>query len=142
MFLLVRWQIQPTRENYNRLPEHVRPRPIQLYRPHPAWTDHLPFPGMREMLIHSYDPNAAEQYPFENFFIPFTTTLSVNWPYEEMDTLLQLPDSDEFIINPVFERHIRRVENWTLGEAFHETLPGLTGTYTLKKDRVGGMAEP
>jgi hypothetical protein len=43
MFLVMRWQIEPTRENYDRLPDWVTPRPCQLFTPHPAWIDHLPW---------------------------------------------------------------------------------------------------
>ncbi|KAK1597585.1 BZIP transcription factor [Colletotrichum navitas] len=129
MFLIMRWQISPTQENYDRLPEWVRPRPSQLFTEHPAWIDHVPFPAMRDKLCRDYNPR---EYLFDTFFVPFTTTLSLNWPYEETDTLLQVPDSDEVVINPVFERHLRRLENWTLGQAFHQTFPKLAGTYNLK----------
>lgn len=136
MFLLMRWQIHPSQENYERLPEFVRPLPGQLYTPHPAWLDSLPFPAMRERLITDYAP--PETFPFEHFFIPFTTTLSLNWPYEDTDTLLQSPESDELMINPVFERHLRRLENWTLGDSFARAFPQLEGTYILKVDGPGG----
>lgn len=130
MFLIMRWQIHPSQDNYDRLPDFVRPSDPQLYHPHAAWIDHLPFPAMRDRLIREYMPPAV--FPFENFFVPFTTTLSLNWPYEDTDTLLQSPDTDELMINPVFERHLRRAENWTLGEAFARTFPMLDGTYNFK----------
>ncbi|KAK1724471.1 BZIP transcription factor [Colletotrichum acutatum] len=130
MFLIMRWQISPTQENYDRLPEWARPRPTQLFTEHPAWIDHVPFPAMRDKLCRDYNPR---EYLFDNFFVPFTTTLSLNWPYEETDTLLQVPESDEVLINPVFERHLRRLENWTLGQAFNQTFPKLRETYNLKE---------
>ncbi|POS77780.1 BZIP transcription factor [Diaporthe helianthi] len=135
MFLLMRWQIHPSQENYERLPGFMRPLPGQLYTPHPAWLDSLPFSAMRERLITDYSP--PETFPFEHFFIPFTTTLSLNWPYEDTDTLLQSAESDELMINPVFERHLRRPENWTLGDAFARAFPALEGTYNLKVDGPG-----
>ena len=131
MFLLMRWQISPSRENYERLPAWMAPQPAQLDTPHPAWFDHLPFPRMRERLARTYQPN---EFPFENFFIPFTTTLSLNWPYEDIDTLLQSPDTSELMINPVFERHLRRLGNWTLGDAFAKAFPQLAGTFNLKSE--------
>ncbi|KAK8039162.1 hypothetical protein PG993_007573 [Apiospora rasikravindrae] len=131
MFLVMRWQISPSKENYDLLPPWARLQPSQVYISHPAWIDHLPFPHMRERMAKDYNP---ADYFFENFFIPFTTTLSLNWPYEETDCLLQSPDGDELLINPVFERHMRRLENWTLGDAFHQTFPQLDGTYNLKRD--------
>ncbi|KAL2056049.1 hypothetical protein ABVK25_003691 [Lepraria finkii] len=44
MFLIMRWQISPTQETYDRLPDWVTPRPSQIFTPHPAWIDHLPGP--------------------------------------------------------------------------------------------------
>jgi len=43
MFLVMRWCVEPTQENYERLPEWVRPRPSQLFTPHPIWVDYLPW---------------------------------------------------------------------------------------------------
>lgn len=130
MFLVMRWQIEPTQENYDRLPEWMVPLPCQTTIPHAAWLDHVPFPKMRERLILDHNPSL---YPFDNFFVPFTTTLSLSWPYEETDTLLQDPDSDELMINPVFERHLRNLDNWKLGGAFAKAFPNLAGTFNLKQ---------
>ncbi|KAH9871425.1 hypothetical protein IAQ61_005604 [Plenodomus lingam] len=83
MYLLMRWQIEPTQENYDRLPHWITPRPSQLFTTHPAWFDHLPWPRLRDKMI--------DQQPFvqfEHFFIPYTTTVSLNWPYEPRDCLL------------------------------------------------------
>ena len=131
MFLVMRWQISPTKENYERLPEWMRPLESQVYHPHPAWMDHLPFARMRDKLVREYRPNEC---PFDNFFVPFTKTLSLNWPYEDTDTLLQSLDGEELMVNPVFERHIRNQDNWTLGEAFTNAFPSL-------EDYVNGRAK-
>lgn len=136
MFLVMRWQISPTQETYDRLPDWVTPRPSQLFTPHPAWVDHLPWPRMRDRMVHLY-PSIA----LENFFVPYTTTLSLNWPYDPSDTLLALPDSDELSINPVFERHMRDLNNWTLGPAFAKAFPLLVETTKIKTE-VGGRVNP
>ncbi|KAF4962218.1 hypothetical protein FSARC_9696 [Fusarium sarcochroum] len=128
MFLVMRWQIAPTQENYDRLPEWMTPCPSQTSISHAAWLDHIPFPKMRDRLVRDHNPLL---YPFDNFFVPFTTTLSLSWPYEETDTLLSSPDSEEVMINPVFERHLRNLDNWKLGDAFAKAFPTLSGTFNL-----------
>ncbi|KID67198.1 hypothetical protein MAN_03956, partial [Metarhizium hybridum] len=128
MFHLMRWQISPTRDNFKLIPECMIPKQPQMDYAHPAWLDLLPFPTMRERLIQIWNPH---QYDLDNWFIPFTTSLRVSWPYEETDALLMLPDSDEVVINPVFERHIRNPDNWKLGERFARAFPELAGTYQL-----------
>ncbi|KAJ5135446.1 uncharacterized protein N7515_004724 [Penicillium bovifimosum] len=130
MFLLMRWQIYPTQENYERLPEWFTPRSTQLLHPHPAWMDYVPWPGMRDRIVTSY-----QSYPFENWFIPFTSELSLNWPYEDTDCLLSAGDSDELVINPVFERHLRNLCNWSLGPCFAEAYPALADTAQIKPKR-------
>ncbi|GFF39074.1 probable GTP cyclohydrolase-2 [Aspergillus udagawae] len=127
MFLLMRWQIYPTPENYERLPDWLTPRPSQLLTPHPAWIDYLPWPRMRDRLVGSY-----QDYPFDQWFIPFTRTLSVNWPYEATDCLLSTSDHEDLIINPVFERHLRNLNNWSLGPAFAEAHPQMAETARIK----------
>lgn len=129
MFLLMRWQISPTPENYDRLPEWAAPRTGQLFTPHPAWIDQLPWPRMRDRLVRDYSPR---EYLFDNFITPFTATLSVNWPYDPSEAVL-LAD-DDWVINPVFERHLRNLENWSLGPAFANAYPRLAGTYRLKTE--------
>ena len=136
MFLIMRWQIYPTQENYERLPDWITPRASQLFTPHPAWIDYLPWPKMRDKLVECYD-----DYPFEAFTLPYTTTLSVNWPYEPTDALLSSSESDELMINPVFERHLRNLSNWSLGPAFARAHPALADVARIKNDenRTPGM---
>ncbi|KAI1269814.1 hypothetical protein F5Y18DRAFT_110933 [Xylariaceae sp. FL1019] len=131
MFLVMRWQVSPTAENWELMPPLARPVQAQIEVPHPAWMDNLPFPAMRDKIARDWSP---AEFAFDEFFIPFTTTLSLNWPYEETDALLRSPIGNEIIINPVFERHLRNNDNWTLGPAFDQAFPSLRGTYNLKWD--------
>jgi hypothetical protein len=128
MFLLMRWQISPTRDNMHLIPECLAPKLSQMERAHPAWLDLIPFPALRERLVQIWNPR---RYDLDNWFIPFTTSLRVTWPYEEEDVLLLLPDSEEVVINPVFERHIRNQDNWKLGERFARAFPELVGYFPL-----------
>ncbi len=115
MFLLLRWQIEPTPEHYERIPDFLRPTEQQCREPHPAWIDYAPWPGMRDRMIAVTARNArrasttapsskaslsaspstvdtdTEAYPFEDFFIPYTTTFSVNWPGADHDVLVRNP---------------------------------------------------
>ncbi|KAL7808354.1 hypothetical protein V8C44DRAFT_336154 [Trichoderma aethiopicum] len=138
MFLFMRWQISPTKENLERLPEWIRPLPCQFEMPHAAWMDFLPYPEMRERVIKANNPDV---FYFDNFFLPFTSTLTLSWPYEEAHTLLRNPDSDEIMINPVFESHMRNLNNWKLGRIFAESFPMLADTCQYRPD-AGGQEAP
>ncbi|KAG5983046.1 hypothetical protein E4U43_006328, partial [Claviceps pusilla] len=132
MFLVMRWQISPTRENYERLPPWMRPQQSQLDLAHPAWIDNIPFPAMRDRLTRICS-SRPDEYELGQFFIPYTTTLRVSWPYEETDALLILPDCDDVVINPVFERHLRDIGHWKLGESFARAFPELADTFGLER---------
>ena len=127
VFLVMRWQISLTQETYERLPDWITPRPSQLFTPHPIWMDYLPWPRMRDKMVHLYP-----KIPFNSFFIPYTATLSLNWPYEASDCLLSVPGSEELSINPVFEQHMRDLSNWTLGPAFAKAFPVLAETTKIR----------
>ena len=72
--------------------------------------------------------------PLDIFFIPFTRTLSLNWPYEPMEVVLQGQLPDELVLNPAFERHLRDLNNWSLGPAFARAFPELVETTRIKDD--------
>lgn len=84
---------------------------------------------MRDKMVQVYPT-----IPFDNFFIPYTTTISLNWPYESMDTLLTIPGTEELGVNPVFERHLRDIANWSLGPAFAKAHPCLAETVKIKPE--------
>ena len=127
MFLIMRWQIWPSQETYDDLPEWITPRASQLFTPHPAWIDHIPWPRMRDKMVRAYP-----SIPIDDFFIPYTTTVSINWPYDPKQVLLATPGSEELSINPSFERHMRDLGNWSLGPAFAKAHPLLNNTFRIK----------
>ncbi|KAM3479697.1 hypothetical protein MY5147_001610 [Beauveria neobassiana] len=143
MFLVMRWQVAPTRENYDRLPPWARPLRAQLSDAHPPWIDHVPFPRMRAALVRAYASGTGEgerAYPFDHFSVPYTKTLTLSWPYRDTDTLLQSPHSEELMINPVFERHLRNLDNWRLGTAFAKAFPELADMANIPEAEP--LAEP
>lgn len=132
MFVVARWCLFPTQENYERMPEWMHPRSSQLLTAHPAWIDYLPWPLVRDRVIAN-----QRDYHFDIWFIPYTVGLSVNWPYGPMDCLLSTSENEDAVINPVFEKHIRKLDNWSLAPEFIETFPALKGTANIKpQERV------
>lgn len=83
-------------------------------------------PHMRRVLTLS---SVDAPVKFEEFFVPYTTTLSLNWPYPKDQVLIQSASADEnaMTMNPVFEAHLRDLGNWSLGKEFEGTFPGLVG---------------
>ncbi|KAK0254048.1 hypothetical protein LTR35_018345 [Friedmanniomyces endolithicus] len=115
MFLIMRWSICPCEACYERLPEWVRPVAEQLDIPHTT-------PFMRKRLAASSTP-----VRFDEFFVPYTTTLSLNWPHPTSQVLLPASPAEGggVKMNPVFESHLRGLESWSLGADFQRAFPDL-----------------
>jgi Domain of unknown function (DUF3425) len=145
MFLVMRWQVEPTKENYDRIPEWVRPRPEQLFISHPHWLDYIPWyvcpfelsgrilttlrPLLRVATIQK-----KPHVEFDNFFVPYTVSLSLNWPYSPETCLTpnpilasqRLEDQNNepiYALSPTYETHLRELGNWSLGPEFRDTFP-------------------
>ena len=88
----------------------------------------MPWPKARDVMIRD-----SAAYPNMDFSIPYTQSLSVNWPYEDLDTVLEHAPG-EFIVNPVFERHLRNLDNWSLGPQFARVFPALEPHIRIKVD--------
>lgn len=135
MFLILRWQICPTQEHYERMPECCRPTTTQLENPHVCWADFLPFPHMRNQLaLNDIDVK------IDDFFVPYTRTLSVNWPLPHDCILLRASESGtdhstSLEMNPAFEYHALNIDNWSLGQVFRDTFPHLIDERIKIKDR-------
>lgn len=125
MFLIMRWLIDPTQENYDRMPEWVTPRPSQLFNNHPFWFDYIPWyvlfphiydsdekpngkqpPTLNEQKANHCRPRMRDTFcidpmsvDFDRFFIPYTTTISINWPHNPRDVLI--PASKAHAYTPV-----------------------------------------
>ncbi|PNS20940.1 hypothetical protein CAC42_2871 [Sphaceloma murrayae] len=130
-YFLLQWIISPTQEMFDRLPTWLRPTRLQLERQHSMWIDMLPWPQLRDKAMSN-----PQSYPF-NFFYNFTSQLSLNFPYEASLCLLQKSQSgsassidgdnadEHWVINPIFEAHIRELHNWTMSEGGDGELEGL-----------------
>jgi len=125
MFLVMRWMICPCKPCYERLPEWSRPLKEQLEIPHPTWYDYVPWPAIRLGLI-----TRTPEVRFDNFFVPFMTRLSVNWPYPTNEIFADSgqeggASEEDVRMSPVFESHLMRLHNWSIANVFKTTFPHL-----------------
>lgn len=123
---------------------------------HPSFqsqTDNIPRPRLRDATVQT------TPFPqFDSFFVPYTTTLSLNWPYTDSDVLLPSatpqnngtnsaaspgsisshvsdPNEPFWRMNPVFETHVRDLRNWSLGTLFRDAYPQWAETVRIKEGR-------
>lgn len=146
-FYIVRWLISPTQENYEMIPEHNRPIEEQIRVPHPIWVDIIQWPALRAKLVYQF-PGLS----LEAFFLPYTSSLSVNWPDpDDVWTCVfrvrrqatrsdgDSRDAEGFTEDirplPAYEQHVRNLDNWSVGPEFAEAFPWLAGTTRIKEQK-------
>ena len=77
---------------------------------------------MRDLLIA--DP---EKYPFVIFSEMFSHHVTINWPYDPLDSITPTSrDDSEKVLNPIFEKYIRRLRNWTVSSEFESYYPEMS----------------
>lgn len=108
--IFLRWCLCPTKENYEAVPDFLKPTPLQRRVPHPVWVDLVIWPDVRDSLIRGGDYSTFELFRFVT-----GNTVSVNWPYTEAHTFMKCGDGKRLALNPIFEAHIRNLENYTVG---------------------------
>ncbi|KAL2834560.1 hypothetical protein BJY01DRAFT_83820 [Aspergillus pseudoustus] len=118
MYRTMRWQISPTDATYEEMPRWLRPTATQITVPHAAWIDNIPWPRVRDLLIEN-----PTKHPFALFSELYSQNISINWPYDKMDCVSTQGDNVQ--LNPIFEKHIRNLNNWTVAKPFQEYLPDM-----------------
>lgn len=64
-------------------------------------------------------------YRFEVFSEVYSHTISVNWPYDIDDAFTTDASTGHLVIAPIFEKHVRRLSNWTVSKEFEDCFPDL-----------------
>ena len=79
-------------------------------------------PGVRDLLIAH-----PEKYPFVVFSEMYSHHVTINWPYDPLDSVTSAgPDDSKEVLNPIFEKHIRRLSNWTVSREFESYYPEMS----------------
>ncbi|KAH7396958.1 hypothetical protein DE146DRAFT_789583 [Phaeosphaeria sp. MPI-PUGE-AT-0046c] len=120
MALLLRWLISPTQSNFEAMPGFLKPVEAQLTTPHPIWIDTIVWPKAREQILQHMDWSE-----FDDLRQIIGRTVSVHWPYD-IASLLTVVSQNELQLSPLFESHVRRLENWTVGPDLMEKFPFLS----------------
>jgi len=128
MYYLARWFVCPCTPCLEDCPVWARPLPEAVENQHPVWIDYLPWPNMRRKLYLARTPGTRPH--FEDFFVTFTSTMSVNWPYPQSSCLNITPsrtpgDLPSIELSRAFIDHVSQLDNWSIGPAFASAFPEL-----------------
>jgi hypothetical protein len=128
MYYVTRWFLCPCETCLDHCLPWCRPVPEARENTHPPWIDYLPWPTMRRKLILARTPGT--RINFDDFFVTFTYTMSINWPYPQASCLTTTPSNvpgepPVVELSAAFIEHIRRLDNWSIGPEFAQNFPEL-----------------
>ncbi|KAK0116906.1 hypothetical protein ONS96_012752 [Cadophora gregata f. sp. sojae] len=118
VYHFVQWQILPSLETYQNLPDWFCPRPSQMITAHPFWTSLAIWGELRDVMVGD-----QEKYATEEFMNLYQNCISVNWPFRDEDILMFV--GEEVRVTDAFIRHIETQANWSLSEPFQRRYPEL-----------------
>lgn len=127
MFYFTRWYIAPSVDTYTAIPASHVPTEEQLRVPHPIWIDYIPWPKMRSKMVYHYP-----HLPLDNFFYPYTTTLSLSFKSAEVNACVYRGQNDAMRVHPDLDAHWRKIESWTVSPYFAEMLPMLADSCFIR----------
>lgn len=70
-----------------------------------------------------------DKYSFEEFSEVYSSNVTISWMHDNADIIVETsgihnPErTTQAVINPIFERHIRNLDNWTVNETFARIYP-------------------
>lgn len=114
----IRWLVCRSKETYEGMPTFMRPTELQRTVPHAAWISMIPWPAVRDAIILGMPMSR-----FEEMRRVLGPLLKVNWPHHDSTALVESPGRQTLMLQPRFEAHIRRLENWTCSARLSEAFP-------------------
>jgi hypothetical protein len=138
MYYVTRWFICPCETCSEQCLPWCRPVPEARDNTHAVWIDYLPWPSMRRKLILAR--TQGTRINFDDFFVTFTYTMSINWPYPQATCLTTTPSNipgepPVVELSPAFIEHIRGLDNWSVGPEFASNFPELIDEHVRVVER-------
>ncbi|ETI20270.1 hypothetical protein G647_08304 [Cladophialophora carrionii CBS 160.54] len=122
---MMRWHLVPTQENYQRIPDMMKPTPTQCMIPHIGAIETIPLPPVRDAAINK----------LRDWLTPLIEAeWSVNWPHSvemavERDSL-----TGATVLTQRFHEHVTRYDNWSVAGRFLIAFPEVAGQIRLHED--------
>ncbi|KIW35299.1 uncharacterized protein PV07_02002 [Cladophialophora immunda] len=119
-YRLLLYRINPTKENLDRVPPFLRPRPSQERIEHPIVIDFFIWPGLRDRLVFNHDRYSRTGH----FSAAYCSYVRFCWPFPD-NYILARDTSNNYKVSQLFEKYAYDVNNWTVDERFFTSLPEL-----------------
>ncbi|KAI9370180.1 hypothetical protein BJX61DRAFT_107607 [Aspergillus egyptiacus] len=119
MYRFLRWRLCPDEETQRDVPTWLYPTEIQKTVPHPVCIDFLPWPGLRDRLIHNVQQIKDPRHSVINYM----RSIHFRWP-EDQD-FIYTTENGELMPTQSFETGLYAYENWQVSREWATMFPKL-----------------
>ncbi|EXJ54635.1 hypothetical protein A1O7_09976 [Cladophialophora yegresii CBS 114405] len=122
---MMRWHLVPTQENYQRIPDMMKPTPTQCMIPHIGAIETIPLPPVRD----------AATNKLRDWLTPLIEAeWSVNWPHSVEMAVERDSSTGGTVLTQRFHDHVTRYDNWSVAGRFLSAFPEVAGQIRLHED--------
>ncbi|KAF2820135.1 hypothetical protein CC86DRAFT_305466 [Ophiobolus disseminans] len=122
-FKLLKYYLNATKEELDKVPEWLRPSPSQSSTKHPVAVDFFAWPTFRDRLVQ----NHAEIFQNGDLSNCYSQYLRFDWPFAFEDAFFFDEDAGMHYPSPLFERYHCDMKYWTVDERFYGRFPEMKG---------------
>ncbi|KAF2467256.1 uncharacterized protein BDR25DRAFT_376162 [Lindgomyces ingoldianus] len=118
-FKLLKYYLNATKEELEKVPEWLRPSPSQARTKHPIALDFFAWPTLRDRLVQKH----TEIFQTQELSRCYSHYLRFDWPFTFEDAFFFDEMVQAYYPSPLFERYHRDLKYWTVTDKFYELCP-------------------
>ncbi|KAF1947208.1 hypothetical protein EJ02DRAFT_417803 [Clathrospora elynae] len=122
-FKLLKYYLNPTKEELNKVPEWLRPSVLQSSIIHPIALNFFAWPSLRSRLLS----NHSSIFQTSNLLTCYSRYLRFDWPFAFEDAFIMDQATGGHVPSPVLEKYHGDLRRWGVGERFYEEFPEIRG---------------
>ncbi|KAH8726870.1 hypothetical protein GQ44DRAFT_650016 [Phaeosphaeriaceae sp. PMI808] len=134
-FKLLRYYLNATKAELNKVPRWLRPSRSQSSTKHPISIDFFAWPTLRDRLVQ----NHHEMFETGALSVAYSQFVHFDWPFAFEDMFFFDDLTGVHFPSPLFERYHRDLKYWTVDGKFYERFPELVSDIEGDRRRFRGV---
>ncbi|EXK88757.1 hypothetical protein FOQG_08052 [Fusarium oxysporum f. sp. raphani 54005] len=137
VWVVMRWQINPTPQTYADLPDWIRPTELQVFVPHIDMLDCISWPYFRDYVIQHPEMQHGEL----QWLAACTSGVQVNWRGTIEEALCVDGPTGRRRFTAEAEATIRDLQEWSLAASYRAFMPGIDGQIPIRTAEDAGVKQ-
>lgn len=118
-YKLLKYYLNATKEELQKVPEWLRPSVSQTSTRHPVAVDFFAWPTLRNRLVQ----NHKTIFQTSDLSTSYSRYLRFDWPFSFEDAFFHDSSTDTYVPSPLFEHYHGELKYWTVDPRFYEKFP-------------------